>query len=52
MKNNPKVIDEFDETIEIDKYIQDYIREKEEAEANDRRRKEIGGEQKEERILD
>ena len=52
MKNNPKVIDEFDETIEIDKYIQDYIREKEEAEANARRRKETGGEQKEERILD
>ena len=52
MKNNPKVIDEFDETIEIDKYIQDYIAEKEEAERDARRRKETGGEPKEEKVLD
>lgn len=32
MKNNPDVIENFDETIEIDKYIEAYIKEKEELE--------------------
>ena len=53
MKNNPKVIEEFDETIEIDKYIEEYIREKEALENDTRRRKEEArAEQKEKGVLD
>ena len=53
MQNNPGVIENFDETIEIDKYIQEYIREKEALENGTRRREEdTGAEQKEEGVLD
>lgn len=53
MQNNPSVIENFDETIEIDKYIQEYIKEKEAAENDPRRREENSGtKQEEEGVLE
>lgn len=34
MKNNPKVIEEYDEDIEIDEYIEEYLRKREKMEAD------------------